>query len=86
MSSSREALPDVREWSECPLGCPGVVGRPSRMCGSDSRMSGVVGRPSQMCEVVGRPSRMCGCASRMSENGWETLSDVREWSRGPPRC
>ena len=39
--SGREALPDVREWSggplgcpEGPLGCPGVVRRPSRMSGS----------------------------------------------------
>ena len=22
----------------------------------------------------------------MSGSGWETLPDVREWSRGPPRC
>ena len=29
--SGREVLPDVREWSSGPLGCPGVVGRPSRM-------------------------------------------------------
>ena len=28
-----EALPDVREWSEDPPGCPGVVGRPSQMSG-----------------------------------------------------
>ena len=29
-----ESLPDVREWSGSPTGCPGVVGRPSRMSGS----------------------------------------------------
>ena len=29
--SGREALLDVREWSGGPPGCPGVVGRPSRM-------------------------------------------------------
>ena len=29
-----EALPDVRECSGVPPGCPGVVGRPSRMSGS----------------------------------------------------
>ena len=27
----REALPNVRVWSGGPPGCPGVVGRPSRM-------------------------------------------------------
>ena len=30
-----EALADVREWSGCSPGCPEVVGRPSRMSGSD---------------------------------------------------
>ena len=29
-----EALPDVREWSDSIPGCPGVVGRLSRMTGS----------------------------------------------------
>ena len=32
--SGWEAFPDVREWSRGPPGCPGVVGRPSRMSGS----------------------------------------------------
>ena len=32
--SGREALQDVMEWSGGHPGCPGVVGRPSRM--SDS--------------------------------------------------
>ena len=32
--SGREALPDVRDWSEDPRGCPGVVGRPSWISGS----------------------------------------------------
>ena len=31
--SGREALPDIWEWSGVPLGCPGVVGIPSRMSG-----------------------------------------------------
>ena len=30
----REVLPDVQEWLGSPPGCPGVVGRPSRMSGS----------------------------------------------------
>ena len=32
--SGREALEDVLEWLGGPPGCPGVVGRPSRMSGS----------------------------------------------------
>ena len=40
--SGRVALPNVREWSGGLPGCPGVVGRPSRMS-----ESGLV-RPSQM--------------------------------------
>ena len=32
--SNWEALPDVREWSGRPLGCPGVVERLSGICGS----------------------------------------------------
>ena len=32
--SGRESLPDDREWSGDPPGCPGVVGRPTRMTGS----------------------------------------------------
>ena len=32
--SGREAHPDVRERVGSPLGCPEVVGWPSRMCGS----------------------------------------------------
>ena len=31
--SGWEALQDVRKWSGGPPGCPGVVGRPSRMSG-----------------------------------------------------
>ena len=31
--SSRVDLPDVREWSGGPPGCPGVVGRSSRKSG-----------------------------------------------------
>ena len=33
--SGRETLPEVLEWSVIPPGCPEVVGRPSRMSGSD---------------------------------------------------
>ena len=31
LESGEEALPDVREWSGDPPGCPGEVGRPSLM-------------------------------------------------------
>ena len=62
--SSREALPDVREWSGRPQGCLVVIGRLSGM-------SGMVGRSSGMFGSVGRPSRM-------SRSSRETLLDVRE--------
>ena len=32
--SGGEALPDIREWSGNPDGCPGVVGRPTCVFGS----------------------------------------------------
>ena len=32
--SGWDAFSDVREWLGCLLGCPRVVGRPSRMSGS----------------------------------------------------
>ena len=32
--SCREALPDVREWSEVLPACMGMVGMPTRMSGS----------------------------------------------------
>ena len=35
LPDDREALLDVREWLENPRGCPGVVGRLSRMYGSE---------------------------------------------------
>ena len=31
--NGQDALPDVQEWSRCPPGCRGVVGRPFRMSG-----------------------------------------------------
>ena len=60
--SGRLALPDVREWSGGPSGCPGVVERVPRMPGSCQevfpevqewledllRCSGVVRRSSRM--------------------------------------
>ena len=32
--SYREALPDVREWSGGPPGCPALIGLPYRMSGN----------------------------------------------------
>ena len=40
--NGREALPDVREWSGGPRGCPGVVGRPSWKSGSGREAIGDV--------------------------------------------
>ena len=33
LTGGRVALPDVRDWSGGPPGCPGVVGWPFRMSG-----------------------------------------------------
>ena len=45
-----ETLPDVCDWSGDPPGCPGVVGRPSRMSG----------RSRETLQMSGRPFRMSG--------------------------
>ena len=54
----QEALPDVREWSGHPTGCPGVVGKPSRMFGSGQEALPVVR------EWTGDPSECLGCPPR----------------------
>ena len=74
--SGLEALPNVREWSGGPPACPGVVERPSRMCGSG---------PDTLT-MSRKTSRMTRRTSRMSRSGREDLADVREWSGGPPGC
>ena len=71
--SGRDALPDVREWSGGPPGCPGVVGRPCQMSGSGRGPSRMSRRPAGCLEVVGR-------SSEMSVSGLEAAQDVREWS------
>ena len=60
-----EVIPDVREWSGGPRGCPGVYGEAI----PDVRewLRGPPGCPG----VVGKPSRMTG-------SGRETLPNVRE--------
>ena len=69
----REALPDVWEWSEGSVGCPGVVGRLSRMSGS--------GR-----EALPNVLEWSGVPSWMSGGCREALPHVREWSGGSPGC
>ena len=77
----QEVLPDVRDWSAGYPGCPGAIGRPSRISGSGRVALPDVwewsGDPPGCAGVVGRPSRMSG-------SGRETLPDVREWSGDPP--
>ena len=84
--SSREALPDVREWLAHPTVGTGDVERPSRMSrniGDDftevwewsggSRGLREWPRSPPGCPgVLGRPARMSGRAR-------EALPDVREW-------
>ena len=57
LTGGREAFTDVREWSGVFFECPIVVGRPSRVVWSPSRVSGS-GREAS--RVVGRPSQMSG--------------------------
>ena len=69
--SGRESLPDVREWSDGPTGCPEVI----KVAFPNVReWSG--GLPGCL-GVVGRTSQMSG-------SGREDLPDVREWSGSPP--
>ena len=62
----------VLEWLGGSLGCPGVVGSPSRMSESGREPSRMSGRCqdalTNFWEWSGGPP------------------DVREWSGGPPRC
>ena len=79
-----KSLPDVQKLSEGPLGraggpigCPGVVRRPSRLSRCGEMPSSMSLRPRGCTGVFGRPSRMSG-------SGREALSDVWEWLGGPP--
>ena len=88
----REALPDVQEWSGGHLGCPGVVGWPSRMSrsgwealldvqqlqGGPPVCPGVVGRPSQMSGSNGRPYRMSGSCRESLPEDWAVSPEVWE--------
>ena len=70
--SDWEALPDIRQWSRDPLGCPGEVGRPSRMS--------VSGLEALQDDGSGRE------ALPDDGSGREALPVVREWLGGPPGC
>ena len=90
--SGRKAIPNVREWSGDSLGCPGVVGWPSQLprsgleilsdvrewSGGPPRCPGVVERPTKSPGMVGRQSRKSG-------KGRETLLEVCEGLKGPPK-
>ena len=88
--SGRDALGDVREWSGDPPGCPGVVGRHSRMSGSGWETFPDVreahpdvrewsGGPPKCQQVIGMHSGICG-------RGLDSLGDVRVLSGGPREC
>ena len=82
--SGWEAHQVVRVRSSGPPGCPGVVGRPSRMSGSGREALPDVwewsGGPPGCPGVVGRPYRMSGSdrvAHPDGRDGWEFLPNVR---------
>ena len=95
--SGQKVLPDVREWSRHPPGCPGgplrcsgVFGKPSKMSERPSRMSRS-GREvlTNVQERLGGPLECPVVVERrlrMSESGREALTDVREWLGNPPGC
>ena len=79
--SGWKALPEVREWSEGPRGCPGVVRRFSQMS-----KSGLQALPDvrvalpNIWELSGDRSGcpgVVGKSSHMSVSGWEAYPDVR---------
>ena len=90
--SGRESLTNDRQWSggplKCsrsPLGCSGVVGRPTRMFERHSRMSGSVLKDLPYVSRSGRETLPdVSRPSRMSGSGRQCLSDVREWFGTPP--
>ena len=87
--SGRETLHDVREWSECPPGCPGVIRRAYRMFGSGRESLPDVWKDlpdvrrdlPDVREWLGGPPGcpgLVGRPSRMSGSGRNALPDVRE--------
>ena len=71
--SGRDALPDVRQLSRGPTGCPAVVGTPSRLSGS--------GR-----EALPNVREWSGCPPGCQGVVGVALPEVREWSGGLPGC
>ena len=100
LTDVRETLPDVREWSEVPSSCLGVVSWHSWMPRSGRESLPVVwewSEGSPGCPgVVGRQSRMFGTPSRISGSIRLALLDAWEWLGdplgiagvvgGPPGC
>ena len=92
--SSREALPNVEEWSGVPYGCPGVVwsfswkSESSREAlpdvqewsGDPAKCPGVVGGHPSCPGVRLGYLRVVGRLSRMSISGRKALSEVWEVS------
>ena len=72
--SGRDALPDIWEWLGGPSGCLAVVGKPSRMSRTSWRVSRHGGFGPLKCPGV----------QKALPDDRETLSDIREWSGGPP--
>ena len=80
--SGREALADVRVWLRDPPGCPGVVGKPSRISGSclenlpDGR---------EWWEAITNIREWSGGPTRYPVVVGGALPDVRQMLGGPPR-
>ena len=74
--SGREFLSNVLEGLGGPPGCRGVVESPSRMSEN--------GRDA--FPDVREACRMSGSDRESLTYVMEALSDVQEWSGGPPRC
>ena len=70
-----EALPDVREWSGDPPGCPSGLGSPSGCVGSPHGCPRVIEGLPECPGVVGNLSHMTG-----------VLPNVRNWSVIPSEC
>ena len=97
-SSGQLALPDVREWSAVPSGCPGVVGRPIRIFGSGRKTlqhvqkwsggppkcPGVFGRPSLMSLSGRKPFWMFGsCREALRISGRPSWLSGSDWETLP---
>ena len=75
--SGQEALPNVREWSGGPPGCPGVVGMSSQMSGSGQESLSDVREALPDVRVWSRGPPGC---PRVVGSGREAHLDVWKWS------